>query len=249
MAAVITVSSVASSRSRIAICRPSRMTSTRSLIANTSGSSDEIMMMPIPSAASSPIMAWTSVLAPTSMPRVGSSRISSDGWVFSHLLSITFCWLPPESLATASSTDGVRIASRLRNASAVALSNAGADQAEAVEVALQARQRDVGRDRHRQRQAELAPVLREVGDAVRHRFARRADLSRLLPFSRIDPGGRRLDAEERKRDIGASGADQSGEAQDLAAPARRSSRPRRRPRGRGRGPTGARRPASPACAA
>ena len=31
-------------------------------------------------------------------------------------------------------------------------------------------------------------------------------------------GSRRLDAEERQRDIGASGADQPGEAQDLAAP-------------------------------
>src|SRR5262249_5001771 len=114
IAAAITVCSSASARSSTAIWRPSRMISTRSLIASTSGSSEEIMMMPMPSAASSPIMAWTSALAPTSMPRVGSSRISTDGWVFSHLPIITFCWLPPESLATGSSTDGARIDSRRR---------------------------------------------------------------------------------------------------------------------------------------
>ena len=114
MAAVITVSSSASARSSTAIWRPSRMISTRSLIASTSGRSDEIRMMPMPSAASSPIMAWTSTLAPTSMPRVGSSRISTEGWVLSHLPIITFCWLPPESLATAKSTEGVRIDSRRR---------------------------------------------------------------------------------------------------------------------------------------
>ena len=91
MAAVITDSWLASSRSKIAIWRPSRMTSTRSLIASTSGRSEEIRMMPMPSAASSPIIAWTSALAPTSMPRVGSSRISTDGLVSSHLLSMTFC--------------------------------------------------------------------------------------------------------------------------------------------------------------
>ena len=67
------------------------MISTRSLIASTSGRSDEIRMMPMPSAASSPMMAWTSALAPTSTPRVGSSRISTEGLVLSHLLSMTFC--------------------------------------------------------------------------------------------------------------------------------------------------------------
>src|SRR6185369_7634535 len=122
MAAVMIVSSVASSRSKIVICRPSRMTSTRSLIAMTSGRSEEIMMMPMPSAASSPIIACTSAFAPTSIPRVGSSRIRRDGWVLSHLLNITFCWFPPESKATGRSTEGVRIVNRRRKSSAVVLS-------------------------------------------------------------------------------------------------------------------------------
>ena len=37
----------------------------------------------------------TSALVPTSMPRVGSSMISSRGSVASHLAMTTFCWLPP----------------------------------------------------------------------------------------------------------------------------------------------------------
>ena len=39
-----------------------------------------------------------SALAPTSMPRVGSSRISIRGSVASQRASSAFCWLPPESL-------------------------------------------------------------------------------------------------------------------------------------------------------
>ena len=40
-----------------------------------------------------------SCLAATSMPRVGSSRISRRGSVASQRASSTFCWLPPESSA------------------------------------------------------------------------------------------------------------------------------------------------------
>src|ERR1044072_31739 len=38
---------------------------------------------------------WISVLAPMSMPRVGSSRISSFGWGVSQRARRTFCWFPP----------------------------------------------------------------------------------------------------------------------------------------------------------
>ena len=44
------------------------------------------------------ISRWISALAPTSMPRVGSSRISRRGLVASHLPSTIFCWLPPREL-------------------------------------------------------------------------------------------------------------------------------------------------------
>ena len=42
-----------------------------------SSSSEEIIRTPSPSSASSLISGWISALAPTSMPRVGSSRINS----------------------------------------------------------------------------------------------------------------------------------------------------------------------------
>jgi len=42
----------------------------------------------------------TSALAPTSMPRVGSSNKMTRGSVNSPLPITTFCWLPPESAET-----------------------------------------------------------------------------------------------------------------------------------------------------
>ena len=49
------------------------------------------------SSASERIRRWISPLAPTSMPRVGSSRIRMSGFIASQRASSTFCWLPPES--------------------------------------------------------------------------------------------------------------------------------------------------------
>ena len=81
-------------------------------------------MIAIPSPASSRTMAWTSALAPTSIPRVGSSRTRILGRVLSHLPNITFCWLPPESLPTTCATEGALIRNRCRNPSAAASSPA-----------------------------------------------------------------------------------------------------------------------------
>ncbi len=53
-----------------------------------------------PSSQSERTSRCTSVLAPTSIPRVGSSRISSRGPVSSQRASSTFCWLPPLSVPT-----------------------------------------------------------------------------------------------------------------------------------------------------
>jgi hypothetical protein len=39
----------------------------------------------------------TSALAPTSIPRLGSSIRSTLGFVISALPMTTFCWFPPES--------------------------------------------------------------------------------------------------------------------------------------------------------
>ncbi len=51
-----------------------------------------------PRAASSESRRCTSAFVPTSIPRVGSSTISSVGSRASHFASTTFCWLPPESV-------------------------------------------------------------------------------------------------------------------------------------------------------
>ena len=57
-----------------------------------------------PDAASSEMIRWTSTLAPMSMPRVGSSRMSTVGPDASHLARTTFCWFPPDSAPTNWST-------------------------------------------------------------------------------------------------------------------------------------------------
>ena len=59
--------------------------------------SDEMNSTAMPPRASARISSMISCLAATSMPRVGSSRISSRGSVASQRASIAFCWLPPES--------------------------------------------------------------------------------------------------------------------------------------------------------
>ena len=57
----------------------------------SSSSSDEIMSTPRPLSASSLIKLWISPFAPTSMPRVGSSRISRRGLRHIQRASKTFC--------------------------------------------------------------------------------------------------------------------------------------------------------------
>ena len=56
----------------------------------------------MPSPARSATSRWIWALAPMSMPRVGSSRISSRGSVISQRARSTFCWLPPERLRMSS---------------------------------------------------------------------------------------------------------------------------------------------------
>src|SRR5665647_1333256 len=88
VAARITVSGVASARENLAVIRPSCITMTRSAIPSTSGSSEEIIKIAIPCPARSDSNRWTSLLVPTSMPRVGSSTMSSFGCVavsYTHL--------------------------------------------------------------------------------------------------------------------------------------------------------------------
>ncbi len=96
----------ASARSRIPVIRPSCMTRMRSLMPSTSGISDEIMITATPWPARREIKRWISALAPTSMPRVGSSRIRIFGPVISQRPISTFCWLPPDRFSIRSSRSG-----------------------------------------------------------------------------------------------------------------------------------------------
>ncbi len=45
---------------------------------------------------SSLMMLYTSILAPTSIPRAGSSKMNTRDLLSSHLANTTFCWLPPD---------------------------------------------------------------------------------------------------------------------------------------------------------
>ena len=78
--------------------------------------------MATPSRASPVSRLWTSALVPTSMPRVGSSTISTPGFLPSHLASTTFCWLPPLSMDTGSVSLPYLIFRRLAQSVAIARS-------------------------------------------------------------------------------------------------------------------------------
>ena len=75
--------------------------------------------MLLPSLASWIMSFWISVLVPTSMPRVGSSRIRKLGSVASHRARMAFCWLPPESCLMGVSRLAVLIWSRSMYRSAI----------------------------------------------------------------------------------------------------------------------------------
>ena len=172
-------------------------------------------MIAIPEEASSSTIWWTSALAPTSIPRVGSSRISTLGWAFSHLASIVFCWLPPESCSTGVSSDGVRIVSFCAEVVRDRSLGRAVEQPQPRHVLAQRRERDVRRDRLRHREPELPAVLREVGDPGAQRLPRRADV-KTLAVELDDAAVGRRDPEQRQRDVRAAGADEAGEPQHLA---------------------------------
>src|SRR5262249_53493093 len=102
-------SSEASPRAISPTSAPPRMTRIRSLIPRISGSSEQISSTARPCWARRSIVPCTSALATTSMPRVGSSRISTLGATMSERPSTTFCWLPPDSMATSWDGEAARI--------------------------------------------------------------------------------------------------------------------------------------------
>src|SRR5690606_33319698 len=113
MVSMITSLVRSSSLGSSAIRRRSRSTATLWLSRSTSSSSAEMNSTATPPPDSSATSRWIPVFAPTSMPRVGSSRMSSRGSRISQRASSTFCWLPPLRLRTGISGSGGLIRSAL----------------------------------------------------------------------------------------------------------------------------------------
>ena len=215
VAARITESSSASARENSAVIRPSRMTRIRSAMPSTSGSSEEIISTARPSATSPSRMRCTSALVPTSMPRVGSSIISSEGPRASHLPSTTFCWFPPDSVETAFHSRPNFSWSRSAQVGGEVPLAGAADEAEPAQPAERG-QRDVPVDAEVHDQALLPSVLGHQGDSRRHRGKRRPVRQHLavhLHHARGPP----VDAEDGPGHLAAPRADQPGQRDDLAA--------------------------------
>ncbi len=124
VAACMMPASLTSAFSNRPVILPSFMTMTLSLNAMISGSSEEIMMIAFPLRASWLMMRYTSSFAPTSMPRVGSSRMKISGPVRSHFARTTFCWLPPDSSLTVCCTLRILTSKRVQFSTAISLSRA-----------------------------------------------------------------------------------------------------------------------------
>ena len=156
----------------------------------------------------------TSAFVPTSMPRVGSSTMRSFGSVASHLARTTFCWLPPERVATASPASAGLHLEALRPLGGDGAFAAAVDEAEPGQRVAQGQRRVAG-DREVHDEALLAPVLGNephagVDGGLRiPRTQRPAEQLDAAPVVAVD-------AEHGPRDLGATGADESGEGDDLA---------------------------------
>ena len=139
---------------------------------STSGSSEEIIRIATPSAASSVSSRCTSALVAMSMPRVGSSTISSAGWRPSHLASTTFCWLPPDSWDTGSMSRPYLRLQPDRPVGRERPFRRRPDQAALAQPAERG-ERHVLLHRHVHDQALLPAVLGDEADARGHRAGRR----------------------------------------------------------------------------
>ena len=186
----------------------------RSLSRSTSSSSAETKSTETPSSQSDSTSRCTSVFAPTSMPRVGSSRIRSLGSVRSHRASSTFCWLPPLSVPTTRFGSAGRMSSAaIHFADQLVLAPAG-DRSCPPTAGLQ-REDDVLAGRQLVDETFCPAVLRAERDLPRSRRAWAANRHRLA----VDvepPGVGPVGAEQEPRDLRAPRAEEACEADDLA---------------------------------
>ena len=167
---------------------------------------------------------WTSALAPTSMPRVGSSRISSCGSVASHLPMHDLLLVAAATACRRRRVERVRYltcsrsAQRPRGAALGRESRSPSRRSDAQDGQGDVVLRPTAR--------MTRPCWRRSSgtkrDAGAHRRGGACRRARRRPSSRTRAGVVPVDAEDRPRDLGAAGAHQAGEADDLAGAHRRS---------------------------
>ena len=171
-----------------------------------------------PRRASATIRRWMYSIEPTSRPRVGWLAISSLIGRENSRATMTFCWLPPESVPAGCSTDGVRTSKSSTRSSAASRTAPVVADDPAGERRLVVRVRAPGCRRRRSR----PPGRRAAGPRGRGRPRRRARASGVAPRrasrprSRIDPGDRRAQAGHRLDQLGLAVALDAGDADDLA---------------------------------
>ena len=84
------------------------MTAIRSPRLMTSSSSVDTSSTAVPSSRFSTTRLWMYSIEPTSSPRVGCAATSSRIGRLNSRATMTFCWLPPDSVPTSVKIDGVR---------------------------------------------------------------------------------------------------------------------------------------------
>ena len=196
------------------ISRRSRMTTTRWARRRTSSSSEEMKMTERPAAESSATLRWMSAFAPTSMPRVGSSRMSSSGAVASQRARSTFCWLPPDRVLTTASGFG-----RASRPSASMYSATTASRSALRILRRQPRRAWMPSTMFSATvRSETMPSARRSSEenAMRCSMAWRGSPIRPgSPLTEIDAGVGPVGPVEQAGELGATGAQQSGQAHDL----------------------------------
>src|SRR5690606_30468652 len=194
------------------ILRRSRITTMRWAMRMTSSSSEEMKTTARPCSESSATLRWMSALAPTSMPRVGSSRMMSCGAVASQRARSTFCWLPPERLRTSA----FGFAGRTPRAWMYSSTMVSCSDLRTLRAALGLdAEHDVLGHGEVAHESLGAAVLGGEGDAAVDRVAGVRDTSRAT--AHLDASGiRAICAVEQPHEFGATGAQEAGEADDLA---------------------------------
>ena len=216
-------SSVSASPSTVPLISPSRTTSTRSQRPISSGSSEETTTMPTPFRARSRRMRWISALAPTSTPRVGSSRKMTRGIDRQHLgdgdLLLVAARERGDRVVDAAALEAEAVAEPVRLLRLLL----GIDRAPRGRDLAEVDRRDIGGDRQVEEDAVALAVLREVDDAVVDAVAVAADGEGLAVEGHLAAGAF-VEAADALDDLAPAGADQSGDAEDLAPPERRRRR-------------------------